>query len=150
MVNREFLFAESLKSKGVTNLFLKDNEIIVEINDNPIKTMLDDDSMTTINNVRNNLDKFTNNSKIKEEIILTISKNLEQIFGLENGREKSNGTICEVNMTFDEWKTTLLQHYFELKKAAEKNFPNLWESLEFELAVKNILHINNCTLRLPE
>ena len=34
----------------------------------------------------------------------------------------------------------------ELKKAAEKNFPNLWESLEFELAVKNILHINNCTL----
>ena len=51
--------------------------------------MLDSDFVTTINNVRNNLDKFTNNSKIKEEIILTISKNLEQIFGLENDRETS-------------------------------------------------------------
>ena len=43
-------------------------------------------------------------------------------------------------------ENTLLQYHSELKKAVEKNFPNLWDSLEFELAIKNILHINNCTL----
>jgi hypothetical protein len=65
---------------------------------------------------------------------------------LENDKESSNETSCEENITLDEWKTTLVLHYSELKKVAGKNFPNLWDSLEFELAVRNILHISNCTL----
>ncbi|MFL6402231.1 MAG: hypothetical protein ACJ71M_01955, partial [Nitrososphaeraceae archaeon] len=28
----------------------------------------------------------------------------------------------------------------------QKNLPNLWHSLEFDLSIKNILHIKDCTL----
>ncbi len=146
MTIKDFPLSESLKNKGVTNFFLKDNEIAIEINANTIKTKMSADFMTTIDNIRNNLDNFTKDNKIKEELIFAISKNLYQLYGLERDINKSPEKACEENVTFEEWKTTLIQHYHELKEIAEKNFPNLWESLEFELAVKNILHIDNCTL----
>ncbi|MBA3283655.1 MAG: hypothetical protein H0U27_01165, partial [Nitrosopumilus sp.] len=146
MTNKKFHFSESLKSKGVTNLSLKDNEIVVEIKDRTIRTKKDADFSTTIENVRDTLGNFTTNNKMKEELIFTISKNLKQIYDTENENKKANEPTCEENITFDEWKTTLLRHHLELKETAELNFPNLWESLEFEIAVKNILHIDSCTL----
>ena len=143
MAIKEFPISESLKSKGVTNIFLKDNVLIIEINGNNIKTKLNADFMATIDMARNNLANLKNNT-IKEELIFAISKNLKQTFELEDN--KSHDTTYKENINIDEWKTTLLHHYSELKKVVDKNFPNLWDSLEFELALKNILHINNCTL----
>ena len=63
----------------------------------------------------------------------------------------NQGTTCievtsDENITFEEWKNNLLKHYFEFRKTVEQNFPNLWDSLEFELAIKNILNIKDCTL----
>jgi hypothetical protein len=146
MTIKEFHFSESLESKGITNLSLNDNEIVVEMNGNKIKTKMETDVMTTINNVRNNLDNHTKDNKIKEELIFIISKNIYQIYELKSESKSPNEKTYEAIITLDEWKNTLLRYYHELKETAEKNFPNLWESLEFELAVKNILHINNCTL----
>jgi hypothetical protein len=150
MAIKEFTFSESLRSKGVTNLFLKDNEIVVEINDKTIKTMLDFDFLTTINNIRNNLGDFTKDNKIKEELIFTISKNLKQTYELENDKESSNETSCEENITLDEWKTTLVLHYSELKKLRKKIFQTFgihW-SLSLPLETFSILAI--APFRSPE
>ena len=46
----------------------------------------------------------------------------------------------------DEWHTKLLQKYNTLYDIVQKNLPNLWHSLEFELSVKAILNIKGCSL----
>jgi hypothetical protein len=148
MTTRDFAISDSLKSKGVTRIFLKNDEVIVKINNNEINTSLDPDIKTTINSIRNNLDAFIINNDLMEQIIFIISENLKQSYELQinNNNVLNKSTHKEENITFAEWRTTLLQYYTDLKIAVENNFPNLWDSLEFELAIKNILHINKCTL----
>jgi predicted transcriptional regulator len=168
MAIKEFFFSESLKNKGVTNLFLKDNEIVIEINNNIIKTKMDSDSITTINNVENNLDNFTINNIIKQELILNISKNLEQFFfeeknsatpiihgqseitnknvdQIDNNNNKVN-IVSKPSISFEQWQLELKKKLDDLKLTTNDNFSDLWDSVEFVLSVKNILHIKNCTL----
>ncbi|HJT49341.1 MAG TPA: hypothetical protein VJ729_14245 [Nitrososphaeraceae archaeon] len=46
----------------------------------------------------------------------------------------------------EEWQASLSQKYQNLYNAVQKNLPNLWNTLEFDLSIKNILHIKDCTL----
>ena len=46
----------------------------------------------------------------------------------------------------EEWHSLLIQKYWALKQTADDNFPGLWFSLEFQLSIKTILNIKNCTL----
>ena len=55
-------------------------------------------------------------------------------------------TITKTISSFEEWQTKLLQKYQHLYDIVQKNLPNLWHSLEFDLSIKNILHIKDCTL----
>ena len=54
-------------------------------------------------------------------------------------------TLDMVN-DFDAWQGTLLQKYEALHNLAEKHFPGLWNSLEFDISVKTILNIADCSL----
>lgn len=46
----------------------------------------------------------------------------------------------------EEWRKLLSEKYWGLKKTVDDNFPGLWFSLEFQLCVKSILNIKDCTL----
>ena len=46
----------------------------------------------------------------------------------------------------DEWRKLVKEKYWFLKQTADDNFPGLWFSLEFQLSIKTILNIKNCTL----
>ena len=48
--------------------------------------------------------------------------------------------------SMDEWRTLVKEKYWALKQTADDNFPGLWFSLEFQLSIKTILNIKNCTL----
>ena len=48
--------------------------------------------------------------------------------------------------SIEEWQVALSQKYQHLYDVVQKNLPNLWHSLEFDLSIKNILHIKDCTL----
>ena len=50
------------------------------------------------------------------------------------------------SISFKEWQTKLVKKYQNLHNVAQKNLPNLWHSLEFDLSIRNILHIKDCTL----
>jgi hypothetical protein len=50
------------------------------------------------------------------------------------------------NWTFEEWHNILLGKYQNLKNVSNENLPGLWDSLEFELSIKKILNIKDCTL----
>ena len=49
-------------------------------------------------------------------------------------------------ISFERWQTKLIQKYNELYYTVHNNLPHLWPSLEFDLSIKNILHIKDCTL----
>jgi hypothetical protein len=44
------------------------------------------------------------------------------------------------------WRSKLLKKYWNLKTISDKNFPGLWFSLEYQLSIKSILNIKDCTL----
>ena len=60
--------------------------------------------------------------------------------------KKSEEEVTALNISFEEWQTKLVQRYQNLYNVIQKNLPNLWHSLEFDLSIKNILHIKDCTL----
>jgi|tagenome__1003787_1003787.scaffolds.fasta_scaffold20896481_3 hypothetical protein len=94
MIIKEFSISDSLKSKGVTNLFLKDNEIIVKINDKEIKAKLDADFLTTINNIKSILDDNIKNNILKE-LIFAISKNIKHLY---ESRHPTHAKLSEIEV----------------------------------------------------
>ena len=48
--------------------------------------------------------------------------------------------------SYDEWKIGLEKRYDDLKKTIDENMPTLWEAMEFQLSVKSILNIKDCSL----
>lgn len=50
------------------------------------------------------------------------------------------------NMTLDEWRKNLEENYNHLRDTVDKNLPNLWPALEFELSIQKIINIKECTL----
>ncbi|MBV9179099.1 MAG: hypothetical protein JO297_18875, partial [Nitrososphaeraceae archaeon] len=50
------------------------------------------------------------------------------------------------NITFDEWKAKLVEKYQILQQVVQKEMPEIWVGLEFELSVLRVLNIHDCTL----
>jgi hypothetical protein len=63
-----------------------------------------------------------------------------------NNNNSTDSKVEPVTCSEEEWRTKLVQKYQNLHDVAEKNLPGLWHSLEFDLSVKNILHIKDCSL----
>ena len=100
----------------ITDCFDDNNETILE-------TMLDGRIETAYSD--DNCD-----SKEKQEILDEIE------------RIRSSNTA----MTADEWQNRLLEKYNHLHFTVDKNIPNLWPALEFELSILRILNVKDCTL----
>lgn len=50
------------------------------------------------------------------------------------------------SITYEDWSKKLKEKYDNLKNVSDENLRGLWDSLEFELSVKSILNIKDCTL----
>ena len=75
-----------------------------------------------------------------------ISKRFHDIFGEHCPEFKNQIDNQEPIISFEDWQIQLNQKLDDLKQTINENFLNLWDSLEFELAIKNILHIKDITL----
>jgi DNA-binding transcriptional ArsR family regulator len=64
----------------------------------------------------------------------------------QSKQKQQQEIIQPLNMSFEQWQATLSQKYKTLYDTVQKNLPHLWPSLEFDLSIKNILHIKDCTL----
>jgi predicted transcriptional regulator len=64
----------------------------------------------------------------------------------EKEYEERIAAIAKSISSFEEWQAKLVEKYQILYEVVQKNLPNLWHSLEFDLSIKNILHIKDCTL----
>ncbi|MFL6359725.1 MAG: hypothetical protein ACJ72V_10350 [Nitrososphaeraceae archaeon] len=64
----------------------------------------------------------------------------------EKEHDERIAAIAKTISSFEEWQSKLVQKYHRLYDIVQKNLPNLWHSLEFDLSIKNILHIKDCTL----
>lgn len=123
--------------KNVQFLHLK-NEITFDFQGRVILAKVyKDDLEKTIRNVRGNLETLTDDIGVIEQVILYLSKNWAPII--------RNSLANEVKSYYD-WKIGIEKRYCDMKKTIKENFPELWETMEFQLSVKNIIHIKNCTL----
>jgi hypothetical protein len=50
------------------------------------------------------------------------------------------------DITYDEWLSKLNEKYHGVKETCDKNFPDIWQAVEFALSVRNILHVKDITL----
>jgi hypothetical protein len=59
-------------------------------------------------------------------------------------KERTDSAVYKVS--FEEWYVKLIQHYENLQDIVDRNLPNLWHSLEFDLSILRILNIKECSL----
>jgi hypothetical protein len=115
-----------------------EDRLVVQFDDQVIRSNVNvNDLEKTVQMLRDCLDRQTDDIKLKEKIILFVSKNWSAIII----KKKDN-----IQLSYDEWKIGLERRYHDLKKAIDENMPTLWEAMEFQLAVKSILNIKDCTL----
>src|SRR5215469_15590206 len=72
--------------------------------------------------------------RLKREIRVSIRQQIKQLKDTNSG------------ITTDEWVRSLNDKYQNLRKVVDRNIPELWPGLEFELSVLRILNIAGCTL----
>jgi len=128
------------KKEILTNVqfFPLKNEIIFDLQGRTVSVRVDkNDLEKTVINVRDSLESITSHIGLIEHVILYISKNWTSII--------QDTLTNEVN-SYEEWKIGLERRYQDLKKTIDENMPTLWEAMEFQLAVKSILNIKDCTL----
>ncbi len=76
-----------------------------------------------------------------DNTIATTDSNL-----IDNIGEENKQNIQRPNITIEEWRSKLLEKYESIRQTCNKNFPGLWNSLEFELSILRILNIKGCSL----
>lgn len=132
---------------------IENKEISIILNDQTIKTEIRNNILETLNEFRSKLDASIDNIRLKEAIIMSLSKILARYFSVKKQNiesvrvvDKNENSENQKDLTLEEWDSKLRELLSELRREVETNFPNLWDSLEFQLSIKNILHIDNCTL----
>ena len=143
--NTEFDLSEQLKEKGVTRIAKENNTILVVYNDNPIRCNVYEDYDKSIKTFEKSSKSIILDKELKQQIILTISKNWLKIYDeilhaniyhqQDNNNEKD---IKKLDIPFEEWQKELSIKHDNLKNAVKENIPELLKPLEFSLSVKNI------------
>jgi hypothetical protein len=118
-------FEQKLKKRGITDQH--HIELLSEILDNNYETILGLQAQIQESSSDNGNDNDYNES-------------------WQSKQKQQQEIIQPLNVSFEEWQATLSQKYKTLYDTVQKNLPHLWPSLEFDLSIKNILHIKDCTL----
>jgi hypothetical protein len=145
--------SSSLINKGISNIILDDerNELLIINHHDILRSKVTSNFESTINDLTNCLDMSIDDSSLKQEIIYNISKLLKQFLDdiktLESEDKKEDKSPrIDIDISFEDWQTTLLSKYSNLHDKVFELIPELWKPLEFMLSVKTILNIKDCTL----
>lgn len=148
-------FSYSLQNKGASEFIIdQDNKTLeIIINDQKVFSTIESEFERTIDNLRKNLDDHLTSIGMKEEIIYNISKyfqtsrppisNNTQSKVLTN---KSKSPLIAKDMQPSVWHDAVAEKYAVLREKVKDLMPELWKPLEFTLAVKSMLYIEDITL----
>jgi hypothetical protein len=129
----------------IENLIKKVNDAA---NDEEIQKEIDDDLEGNGNG--NGKSKRATEIVTKKKTKVQLKSRAEKEQELQQKEEKEHeeriAAIAKSISSFEEWQTKLVEKYQNLYNVVQKSLPNLWHSLEFDLSIKNILHIKDCTL----
>ena len=92
----------------------------------------------------NGKSKSTNNNESKSKSKGGTTKEKQQ--KQEQEEEEERPPDYNIIISPEQWQTKLIQKYNKLYDTVQMNLPHLWHSLEFDLSIKNILHIKDCSL----
>jgi hypothetical protein len=150
---------DSLKSLGFEKVSIINKNIIINLSDRRTifsKFKIDNLEGTLKSLNKKLVEKGINGQTIERLELLLTDKILEKINELERQKECSaSSTDVEEEIEKDriaigeiseqEWQTNLVEKYQNLEKV-RLNLPSLWSGLEFDLSIKFILNIKDCTI----
>lgn len=131
-------FLSFLNRHNIEDFRIYGNNIIFTIHGFTIRSGLDFNNFDkSIANLRDILDKHTEDIELKEGLIFEISKNWHTVIEEYSARPINS---------YIEWSDGLISRYQDLKQTIKEQFPELWETVEIELSVKSILNVKDITL----
>ncbi len=131
-------FLSFLNRHNIEDFQISGNNIIFKIHGQAIRSILDFSNLDkSIANLRDNLDKHTEDIELKEGLIFEITKEWPAVV-----EECLPGPIN----SYSAWSEGLVYRYADLKQTIKEYFPELWETVEMELSVKSILNVKDITL----
>jgi hypothetical protein len=167
---------EALKKHGFASIYITGKSLVVYYNNNdqrclesnnPIIIPFNNKDLTkTEKAVRKKLAEDNNNvdNKAIEAFTVHLSKLLldeakKEYAAAKDASEKERSEkdkiIQEIQkdraaalleMSQEDWRVKLNERYQTLRNIVQKNMPEIWSGLEFELSVLRILNIEGCTL----
>jgi hypothetical protein len=139
---------QSLKEKIVSDGILIDDDtadgLVAYFRNAGVSLSEDEDSPFFKNG--NGKAEMATKKKTKVHLKLKLEQEQERRQKEEKEHEERIAAIAKNISSFEGWQMKLIDKYQNLYNVVQKNLPNLWHSLEFDLSIKNMLHIKDCTL----
>jgi DNA-binding transcriptional ArsR family regulator len=154
---------DSLKNLGFEKVSIINKNIIINLSDGrPIFSKFKIDNLEgTLKSLNKKLIEKGLKGEVVERLeLLLTDKILEKINELERQKEysASNTDVRKIEEEIEkdriaigeiseqEWQTNLVEKYQNLQEKVRLNIPSLWSGLDFDLSIKFILNIKDCTL----
>jgi len=153
----EFEISEGLTQRGVSRMAKDRMTILLVYQNKTIRSAIyKQDFNKTIKSLEMYCSRFIHERETIQAIILVVSEKWNDLTdNNDNGnayqqqKPDNNSGAQEqnkVDVSTEQWHIKLKEKYQNLQQLVNKNLPNLWLSLEFELSILRILNIQDCTL----
>jgi hypothetical protein len=167
-VLHDYPITDEIKALGFSRVYKKDKNLVVYNSPALITSRyFAGDLQSTLHHLEKALvkyDKYNNNNHFGSEKIERFlrwfaevdiktdeaqedaAKEVQRTEILYKHDEINELRAVHAGMSSDEWKTGLVNRFDKLKQTVQKNIPDLWVGLEFELSSMRVLNIHGCTL----
>lgn len=147
----EFKVPDVLVHKGVSGVRKEGKTIVIEYSDDVIRSSIYSDFDKTIRLIEKKVEQRTDDKILVQHLISLIAKNWLKILECDTATQNEENNhipinVEKLNCSLEEWQRHLKEKREILERTSNENFFGLWNSLEFILSIKNILHILGCTL----
>jgi hypothetical protein len=146
---------ERLRKQRIERIAKEYGTIVVHYADIPIRfAITSKDWDKAMKSFRGKAADVIHDEETIQAIEACLSKNYLEIVspsGADNNVEQNSPNpneevIEKIDVSFDNWYSTLIEKYQMLYSTVQDKLPTIWPSLEFALSVKSILNIKDCTL----
>jgi DNA-binding Lrp family transcriptional regulator len=166
----DYPITDEIKELGFSRVYKKDKNLVIYNSPALITSRyFSGDLQSTLHHLENALvkyDKYNNNHFGTEKIERFLRWFAEVDIKTDEAQEDAakevqrietlakHKVLDEINelravyagVSSEEWRTGLLNRFDKLKQTVQKNIPDLWVGLEFELSCMRVLNIHGCTL----